>query len=192
MRTGSISGTFGAVVINQRRNGYFTEAALDETNLRLLSELQVDARLSLAELGRRVGMSSPAVAERLQRLERDGVITGYRVEIDPRALGYELTAVIRVRPAPKLLRQVAEVAQTTPEVVECRRITGDDCYVMTAHVGSVDHLEEVIDRFATLGQTTTSIAQSSPVPLRGVTLNGTDPGAGGRRFPDVVPQTDQT
>lgn len=180
------------MVINQRRNGYFTEAALDETNLRLLSELQVDARLSLAELGRRVGMSSPAVAERLQRLERNGVITGYRVEIDPRALGYELTAVISVRPAPKLLRQVAEVAQATPEVVECRRVTGDDCYVMTAHVRSVDHLEEVIDRFATLGQTTTSIAQSSPVPLRGVTLNGTDPGAGGRRFPDLVPQTDQT
>ena len=79
--------------------------------------------------------------------------------------------MIRVRPAPKLIRQVAEVAQGTPEVVECRRVTGDDCFVMTAHVRSVEHLEEVIDRFATLGQTTTSIAQSSPVPLRGIALD---------------------
>jgi Lrp/AsnC family leucine-responsive transcriptional regulator len=177
-----------SMATDRRRNGNFAEGALDETNLRLLSELQVDARLSLAELGRRVGMSSPAVAERLQRLERDGVITGYRVEIDPRALGYQLTAVIRVRPAPKLLRQVAEVSQATPEVVECRRVTGEDCYVMTAHVRSVEHLEEVIDRFATLGQTTTSIAQSSPVPPRGLSLNGTDPGAGNRDFSGLASQ----
>ncbi len=163
------------VAMNRRRNGRFSEAALDATNLRLLTELQTDARVSLAELGRRVGMSSPAVTERLQRLERDGVITGYRAEIDPRALGYELTAVIRVRPAPKLLKQVADIARGTPEVVECRRVTGDDCYVMTAHIRSVEHLEEVIDRFATLGQTTTSIAQSSPVPLRGISLEGTEP-----------------
>ena len=179
MRTDAIARILAVVASDRRLNGSGADAALDETNLRLLSELQADARLSLAELGRRVGMSSPAVAERLGRLERDGVITGYRVEIDPRALGYELTAVIRVRPAPKLLRQVARVAQGTPEVVECRRVTGDDCFVMTAHVRSVGHLEEVIDRFATLGQTTTSIGQSSPVPLRGVTLNGTDPGGGG-------------
>lgn len=171
MITEAIERIVTVVAVNQRQNGYRTDGALDETNRRLLRELQADARLSLAELGRRVGMSSPAVAERLQRLEREGVITGYRVEIDPRALGYQLTTVIRVRPAPKLIRQVAEVAQGTPEVVECRRVTGDDCFVMTAHVRSVEHLEEVIDRFATLGQTTTSIAQSSPVPLRGIALD---------------------
>ena len=73
---------------------------LDETNLRLLAELQADARLSLAELGRRVGLSSPAVADRLARLEESGVIRGYRADIDPRALGYELGVVIRIRPAP--------------------------------------------------------------------------------------------
>lgn len=144
--------------------------ALDATNLRLLEELQRDARLSLAELGRRVGLSSPAVAERLARLESAGVIRGYRAEIDPRALGLALSVVIRIRPAPRELRKVADVARDTPEIVQCDRVTGEDCYVMRAHVRDVEHLEEVIDRFAIYGQTTSSIVQSSPVPARGVTL----------------------
>jgi Lrp/AsnC family leucine-responsive transcriptional regulator len=88
------------MVSNQREIGHFSDAArIDDTNRRLLAELQDNARLSLAELGRRVGLSSPAVAERLQRLEEQGCITGYRTEVDPRALGYGLSAVVRVRPA---------------------------------------------------------------------------------------------
>jgi Lrp/AsnC family leucine-responsive transcriptional regulator len=154
---------------NRRQNaGSAERAVLDATNLRLLAELQADARLTLAELGRRVGLSSPAVAERLARLEDDGVIRGYHADVDPRALGYALTAVIRVRPAPRQIPAVAGVARETPEVVDCHRITGDDCFVMRAHVRDVDHLEEVIDRFTVFGQTTTSIVQSSPVPGRGV------------------------
>src|SRR5919204_1462371 len=141
---------------------------MDPINLRILEELQEDGRLTVAELGRRVGLSPPSVAERLQRLERDGVITGYHAEVDPRALGLALTVVIRIRPSPGQLQNVADLAVRTPEVVECRRVTGDDCYVMTAHVRDVEHLEEVIDQFVALGQTTTSIVQSSPVPLRGV------------------------
>jgi Lrp/AsnC family leucine-responsive transcriptional regulator len=144
--------------------------ALDATNLRLLTELQADARLSLAELGRRVGLSSPAVAERLARLEQEGVIRGYHADIDPRALGYVLGVVIRIRPAPRELRKVADVARDTPEIVQCDRVTGEDCYVMRANVRDVEHLEEVIDRFAIYGQTTSSIVQSSPVPSRGVPL----------------------
>ena len=140
--------------------------ALDAIDLRLIEELQADARLSLAELGRRVALSSPAVAERLRRLEQEGVITGYRAEVDPRALGYSLGVVIRIRPAPRQLTHVAELARRTDEIVECHRVTGDDCYVMFAHVRDVTHLEEVIDQFAAYGQTTTSIMQSSPVPRR--------------------------
>jgi Lrp/AsnC family leucine-responsive transcriptional regulator len=147
--------------------------SLDATNLNLLRELEADARLSLAELGRRVGLSSPAVADRLERLEEAGVITGYRVEVDPRALGYELAMVLRIRPAPRELKKVAELAARTSEIVECHRITGDDCYLMKAHVRDVEHLEEVIDRFAVYGQTTTSIVQSSPVPRRGLPLEQT-------------------
>ena len=143
---------------------------MDDTNLRLLSELQQDARLSLAELGRRVGLSPPAVAERLQRLERDGVIRGYRAELDPVALGYPLSAVIRIRPAPRHLPKLADLARSAPEVVECLRITGEDCYLLRAYVRSVTHLEELIDQFTPFGQTTTSIIQSAPVPSRGIAL----------------------
>jgi Lrp/AsnC family transcriptional regulator, leucine-responsive regulatory protein len=161
------------VTVNQRQNGRLTEGGLlDATNLRLLEELQQDARLSLAELGRRVGLSSPAVADRLSRLEDDGVITAYRAEVDPRKLGYSLGVVIRIRPAPRQLSEVAQLARDTPEIVECHRVTGDDCYVMTAHVRDVEHLEEVIDQFAAYGQTTTSIMQSSPVPRRAVAAPG--------------------
>src|SRR5438552_12632952 len=99
---------------------------IDGINRRLLAELQENARLSLAELGRRVDLSPPAVAERLGRLEEDGVISAYRAEVNPKALGYQLTAVIRIRPAPRELRKVTELAQKTPEVVECSRITGED------------------------------------------------------------------
>src|SRR3954469_7387261 len=142
--------------------------ALDATNLRLLAELVEDARLSQAELGRRVGLSAPAVAERLGRLERDGVISGYRTEVNPAALGYTLAAVLRMRPAPRQIPKVADVARGTPEVVECHRVTGEDCFYMKLHVRSVEHLEEDIDRFTPYAQTTTSIVHSSPVPLRSV------------------------
>jgi Lrp/AsnC family transcriptional regulator, leucine-responsive regulatory protein len=157
---------------NRRRNGRGSDdVLLDATNLRLLEELQADARLSLAELGRRVGLSSPAVAERLTRLEQENVILGYRAELNPRALGLSLTAIIRARPTPRQLRQVSELAQSSPEVVDCRRITGEDCLIMTAHVRSVEHLEELIDRFAIYAQTTTSIVQSAPVAARGISLS---------------------
>jgi Lrp/AsnC family transcriptional regulator, leucine-responsive regulatory protein len=158
-----------SMATNQRQNGYLTDGALiDDTNRRLLAQLQDDARLSIAELGRRVGLSSPAVAQRIQRLEQLGVIRGYHAEIDPRALGLALGAIVRIRPAPGQLENVAELARRTPEVVECNRITGEDCYLIRAHVRDVEHLEEVIDRFVALGQTTTSIMQSSPVERRGL------------------------
>ena len=156
---------------NQRENGRPTrriDETTDGTTRRILDELQRDGRVSLAELGRRVGLSPPAVAERVSRLERDGVITGYHARIDPRALGFALGVVIRVRPAPREIAKVAELARETPEVVECHRITGEDCFFMKAHVRDVEHLEEVIDRFVVFGQTTTSIMQSSPVPGRGI------------------------
>jgi Lrp/AsnC family leucine-responsive transcriptional regulator len=162
----------GVVPENRRQRARTAEGGLvDETNLQLLRELQEDARLSLAELGRRVGLSSPAVAERIARLEQEQVILGYHAELNPRALGLHLTAVIRAKPGPRQLHQVGELARKTSEVVDCRRITGEDCYIMTVHVHSVEHLEEVIDRFAAHGQTTTSIVQSVPVPPRGINLD---------------------
>jgi Lrp/AsnC family transcriptional regulator, leucine-responsive regulatory protein len=143
---------------------------LDPTNLRLLDELQRNPRISMSELARRLGMSSPAVTERVQRLEAEGVITGYRLELDPRALGWPVAAFVRIRPGPGQLKRIAELAQRTPEVVECHRITGEDCFLMKVHVPEIDRLEEVLDRFLLYGQTTSSILQSSPVPPRPLPL----------------------
>jgi Lrp/AsnC family leucine-responsive transcriptional regulator len=142
------------------------ETLLDDTNRRVLGELQADARLTMAELGRRVGLSAPAVAERVQRLEQGGVITGYRAEVDPRAIGYPIAAVVRVRPATRQLPKIPEIARDTPEVVECHRITGEDCFFMKLHLRSIEDLEEILDRFVLYGQTTTSIVHSSPVRPR--------------------------
>jgi Lrp/AsnC family leucine-responsive transcriptional regulator len=147
---------------------HMTRSTFDATDERLLEELQENARLSNAELGRRVSLSAPAVADRLRRLERDGVVTGYRAEIDPRALGYTLGAIMRIRPAARQLPTVAELARATPEVVECHRITGEDCFYMKLQLRDIEHLEEVIDRFILYGTTTTSIIQSSPVPRRAI------------------------
>jgi Lrp/AsnC family leucine-responsive transcriptional regulator len=156
---------------NHRQNAVSgEESILDSTNRRLLSELQANARVTQAELARRVGLSPPAIAERLQRLEFQGVIRGYHAEVDPAAVGFALSAIIRVRPAPRQLHKVAELARSLPEIVQCDRITGEDCYLIRAHVRDVHHLEELIDRLAPYGQTTTSIVQSSPVPARGLAL----------------------
>jgi Lrp/AsnC family leucine-responsive transcriptional regulator len=157
---------------NQRSNALTTDdVVLDDIDRRIVGEVQGDARLTMAELARRVGLSAPAVTERLQRLEQRGVIRGYHADVDPRALGLALSAVVRIRPAPGQLKNVAEAAVAAPEVVECHRITGDDCYIMRAHVRDVEQLEELIDRFTPLGQTTTSIVQSSPVPRRGLAVD---------------------
>lgn len=145
---------------------------LDAINVRLLRELQGHPRLPMSALARRVRMSAPAVTERVKRLEDAGVIAGYRLEVDPNALGLPMTAYVRIRPAPGQLLKVAEVADRTPEVVECHRITGEDCFLLKVHVPRVDDLEEILDRFLAFGQTTTSIVQSSPVPLRDLPLPG--------------------
>ena len=139
---------------------------LDDINRRLLQELQADARLTMAELGRRVSLSAPAVADRVARLERAGVITGYQARIDPKQLGYPIAVVVRMRPASGQLHKIPEVAAEITEIVECRRITGEDCYVIDLHLRSMDDLEDILDRFVAYGQTTTSIVHSSPVPRR--------------------------
>jgi Lrp/AsnC family transcriptional regulator, leucine-responsive regulatory protein len=141
-------------------------SVLDAKNLELLHLLEADPRQSVAELARRVGMSGPAVRERVQRLEEAGVIRGYRLDIDPRAIGLPIAAIVRVRPAPGQLQRVAELARDLPNVTECHRITGEDCFIVTIHLAAIDDLDGVLDRFLAFGATTTSIIQSSPVPLR--------------------------
>jgi Lrp/AsnC family leucine-responsive transcriptional regulator len=139
---------------------------LDGTDRRILSELSADGRVSLAELGRRVSLSPPAVAERVGRLERAGVITGYHAAIDPRALGYQLTAIVRVKPAARQLPRIPELAAEIPEISECLRITGEDCFFLKVHLRSIDELSPLLDRFLRYGSTTTSIVNDAPIPGR--------------------------
>jgi Lrp/AsnC family transcriptional regulator, leucine-responsive regulatory protein len=139
---------------------------LDGVNLHLLRELRGEPRLSMTELGRRVGMSSPAVTERVRRMEEAGVIRGYRLDVDPVALGLPLTAYVRLRPNPGQLANFADLARAIPEIVECHRITGEDCFIVKVHLPEIGQLDRLIDCFLRYGTTTTSIVQSSPVPPR--------------------------
>ena len=149
-----------------------SELVLDAKNVKLLRLLRDDPRLGIAELARAIGMSAPAVRERLQRLEETGVIQGYRIDIDPKALGYPIAAILRVRPMPGQLSKIAELAQQMPQIVECHRITGEDCFLMKLYLEDLDGLDAILDRFLAYGQTTTSLIQSSPVPPRSLPLPG--------------------
>jgi Lrp/AsnC family leucine-responsive transcriptional regulator len=141
---------------------------IDDTDRALLRELQADARTSLAELGRRIGLSAPAVGERVGRLVAAGVIQGFHAEVNARELGYQFAAIVRIRPASGRIPKVAKIAADSEEVRWCHRITGEDCFISYVVVRDVEHLEEVIDRFTPFGQTTTSLVQSSPVTPRGI------------------------
>ena len=103
--------------------------------------------------------------------KRAGVITGYRAEVDPKAIGFPIAAVVRIRPTTRQLQKIPELAREMPEVVDCYRITGEDCFFVKLHLRSMDDLEEILDRFIVLGQTTTSIVHSTPVAGRPLPLD---------------------
>jgi Lrp/AsnC family transcriptional regulator, leucine-responsive regulatory protein len=138
----------------------------DEVNLRLLAELRDSPQLAMAELARRAQMSAPAVTDRVRRLEQAGVIAGYRLDINPAAVGLPVTAFVRIRPMPGSLSKIAELAADLPQVTECYRITGEDCFLVKVHAPAIDQLEAIIDRFVTYGSTTTSVVVATPVSTR--------------------------
>ena len=145
------------------RNG---KSALDRIDAGIVAALAEDARTSVAELARRVGLSPPSVSERIKRLEENGVIRGYTIRVDPAAFGRPLSAWLRIRPMPGQLRRVADILDGLAAIVECDRITGEDCFIARAHVQSVGDLEVLIDAIIPYAITNTSIIQSSPVPPR--------------------------
>jgi Lrp/AsnC family leucine-responsive transcriptional regulator len=142
------------------------KSMLDDVNIRLLDELRADPRATAAELARRVGMSAPAVRERITRLEQTGVIRGYRLDIDPAAIGLPVSAWVRIRPGPGQLPKIAELAARTPQVSECHRISGEDCFLLRVHVPAIEDLEAVLDQFLLHGQTNSSFVVATPVPPR--------------------------
>jgi Lrp/AsnC family leucine-responsive transcriptional regulator len=139
---------------------------LDNVDLRILRILAEDARTSVAEIARTVGMSAPSISERIKRLQDDGTIKGYTIRIDPAAVGRPLSAWLRIRPVPGELARVAEIIKAIPEIASCDRVTGEDCFVARVHARSVADLETVIDRIIPYAMTNTAIIQSSQVAPR--------------------------
>ena len=141
---------------------------LDLIGWRILAELQEDARIQYAELGRRVGLSNPAVIERVRRMEEAGIITGYRVEIDHHKVGLPVCAFIRVRVVGNLIPRVIAVAKEMPEVYECHRIAGEDTFLLKVCVPTSEALEKTVDKLTPYVATTTMLVFSSPVTRRAV------------------------
>jgi Lrp/AsnC family transcriptional regulator, leucine-responsive regulatory protein len=160
-------------------------SGLDEIDLRLLREIQDNARTSYTELGRRIGLTPPAVAERVRRLEEAGVILGYRADIDPARVGLPIGAFIRMRAAGNTeCLELGERVKDIPEVLECHRVTGDDSYIARVALRSVDHLQDLIDRLMPYAETITSIVLSSVVTRRTI-----DPELTGAPRPTGVPRS---
>ncbi len=143
-----------------------SQLTIDDITRKILRALQVDARTSYTELGKLVGLSAPAVAERVRRLEDAGVITGYHASIDPARIGLPICAIIRVITTGGNETRTADLLRTLPEVTECHRVMGSDCFVVKVVVSSIPHLEQLIDRLSPYGELITSVVLSSPVTRR--------------------------
>lgn len=145
-----------------------SEKLLDDTGWQLIQALQDDARLSFAELGRRVGLSPPAVAERVRRMEEAGIITGYRVEINPGKIGLPLMALIGLTTTPQQYPEVIALINNLPEVLECHHVTGNYSFVIKAIASSMSHLEALIGKLSRYGQTSTSLVLSRTKSYQGL------------------------
>lgn len=158
-------------------------ARLDDIDRSLLEELQRDGRVSYTELGRRVALTAPAVAERVRRLEEAGVIKGFHADVDAAKVGFPITAFVRWTSSGPDCAHLGEVARDIPEIVECSRVTGEASYILKIHARTVGHLEELIDRLMPYGSTITSVVLSSSVVHRPVGSSDDAASATTRRGP---------
>lgn len=139
---------------------------LDATDEAIVQALAADARMSLKELAHRVGLSSPSVSERLRRLEERDVIRGYTLDVNPKALGYQFEAIVRIRPLPGQLQAVQKLIEDTPEFCECDKVTGEDCFVARLFLQSLDQLDGILDHIANKAETNTSIVKAQTIRRR--------------------------
>lgn len=138
----------------------------DEIDRIIIASLMDDSRLSLKALARASGLSSPSVAERLRRLEERGVLTGYTVTVEPKAFGYFLQAIVRIRPLPGQLHAVERQIQAIPQFTECDKVTGDDCFIARLSVRSMEQLDSILDKLTDQAETNTAIVKTTPVKRR--------------------------
>lgn len=138
----------------------------DDIDQQLIVALTEDSRRSLKALAQISGLSSPSVAERLRKLEEKGVLKGYGVEVDPLAFGYQLQAIVRIRPLPGQLHEVERQIQATPQFTECDKVTGEDCFIARLHVRSMEQLDEILDHINVYALTNTAIVKKTTVKRR--------------------------
>jgi Lrp/AsnC family leucine-responsive transcriptional regulator len=163
---------------------------LDSTDRALLRLLADDARTAVADLAREIGLSAPSTAERLRRLEAQGVIERYTVQLDPRALGYTLQAIVRVKPLPGQLHLVEDEIRRIPEFVECDKVTGDDCFICRLFLRNIEELDDILNKVGERAETSTAIVKATPVARRLPPLGPAEPRAArtaGRAREDAQP-----
>ncbi|HWU18272.1 MAG TPA: Lrp/AsnC family transcriptional regulator [Devosia sp.] len=139
---------------------------IDETDRKIIATLATDARLSIKELAQRVELSSPSVSERLKRLEERGVIQGFTLDLDTRMLDYPLQAIVRIKPLPGKLHIVQQLIEEIPQITECDKVTGDDCFIARLLLRSIEQLDGILDRIADKAETSTAIVKAQPVKRR--------------------------
>jgi Lrp/AsnC family leucine-responsive transcriptional regulator len=154
---------------------------LDRKDCAIIELLQANARMSFAELGRQVGLSTPAVIERVQKLEEAGVIRGYHAEVDPAAVGLVVHAIVRITVDGGRIAGFAEQTRKIPEVLRCHRITGSESYEVEVSVRDTQHLEEVIDALMPYMATNTSLVLDSAFDWKAVTPAGALPRRAARK-----------
>lgn len=142
------------------------KSSLDAIDVQIVSALDSDARLSMSKLAGIVGMSAPSVAERVRRLETSGIIRGFNLDLDPRAIGYQVRAMVRIRPLPGKLHLVERLIQETPEFVECDKITGDDPFLARLVVHSIEQMDDVLEALSEHAVTSTAVIKGTSVKRR--------------------------
>src|SRR5260370_5753048 len=140
--------------------------AIDNIDRKIIELLLVDARTSIKDLAKSVKLSAPSVSERVQRLQERGVIRRFTVDIDPASLGYDLQALVRIKPLPGTLPVVEKLIQDIPEFSECFKVTGNDCFIARLHFYTISQLDEILDRIARVAELNTSIVKAQPVRNR--------------------------
>jgi Lrp/AsnC family leucine-responsive transcriptional regulator len=148
-------------------DGFSNRYPLDPTDIAMLEQLQTDGRVTIAELGRRVGLSHPATAERMKRFEERGIVTGYTARVNPAAVGLPMTAIVRLRTTHEHIAACLELFGTIPNVIEVFRLTGEDCFFLKVLVPRPEELEPIVDSIARYGAVTTSLVlrQEQPKPI---------------------------
>jgi len=141
----------------------YKSLALDPTDRKLIELLRLDSRTSIKNLAKSVGLSAPSVSERIQRLQERGVIRRCMVDIDPVSLGYDLQALVRIKPLPGKLQVVQKLIQDIPQFSECSKVTGNDCFIARLHFLTINQLDEILDRISRVAELNTSIVKGQPI-----------------------------